>query len=330
MFNIKRFFTAIGIVVFVILFIFATCGLGALLIIFLRRPKPRWVKLDNWAPEDPEPGYSYPEAKLDQFILELDSHKSGMFPEIPGSETIYIYGDTHGADINFLTIEKRLKTKDCTCVFLGDYLDRISGTFLSEGIKNLGGLLMLRKIYPEKLILLRGNHETCNKLDEMREALDKAIAEWVEDKKLWPHQIVNVQKKISDSLKKLPVGVLIKNPKLTICVHGCLTHDFMKLGREEYNRMDVSDARLTKLLWVSCREIQDVEGREAIPSEDVFKFMKENGIVNLVVGHSHTRKQVTDSDGRNIVCWENFLESKPDNLINIDGGNYTSEPWIVK
>ncbi|HUY00565.1 MAG TPA: metallophosphoesterase [Candidatus Deferrimicrobium sp.] len=64
-------------------------------------------------------------------------------------------GDTHGdLDASLEIIEKFLFKEDYTLVFLGDYVDR--GV---QQLENVLFLFLLKKDYPQKIILLRGNHE---------------------------------------------------------------------------------------------------------------------------------------------------------------------------
>lgn len=71
-------------------------------------------------------------------------------------ETILVVGDTHGNFEGTTSIVALWKEQGCDkVVFLGDYVDRGE-----QPLETLNFLLVLKLLYPEKVFLLRGNHET--------------------------------------------------------------------------------------------------------------------------------------------------------------------------
>ncbi len=80
--------------------------------------------------------------------------------EILDYDELYTFGDFHG-DFDTLIdmlgknkILDRIYTSDLKLVFLGDYIDRGE-----EQIELITAVLLLKKMFPDKIILLRGNHE---------------------------------------------------------------------------------------------------------------------------------------------------------------------------
>jgi serine/threonine-protein phosphatase PP1 catalytic subunit len=72
------------------------------------------------------------------------------------SPPLTIVGDTHGQFTDTLRILETCGDPSENCyLFLGDYVDR--GT---QSIENMVLLLTLKFLYPKKMFLLRGNHET--------------------------------------------------------------------------------------------------------------------------------------------------------------------------
>ncbi len=80
--------------------------------------------------------------------------------EIIGYDEVYVIGDLHGdynTLIDFLSRERileKLVESNIKVVFLGDYVDRGP-----QQVETLISLLLLKKQYPDKIVLLRGNHE---------------------------------------------------------------------------------------------------------------------------------------------------------------------------
>ncbi|RLF51540.1 MAG: hypothetical protein DRN24_04765 [Thermoplasmata archaeon] len=93
---------------------------------------------------------------IDNVIPLLEREKALI--EIDGT-TVFI-GDTHGDFETTKAIVKKFLNMD-HLVFLGDYIDREPTKWGS--IYNITYLLLLKLLYHEKVILLKGNHE-CNYL----------------------------------------------------------------------------------------------------------------------------------------------------------------------
>jgi len=70
-------------------------------------------------------------------------------------------GDTHGDFETTKAIVKKFLNNMDHLVFLGDYIDRSPTKWGS--IYNITYLMLLKLLYPRKIILLKGNHE-CNYL----------------------------------------------------------------------------------------------------------------------------------------------------------------------
>lgn len=97
--------------------------------------------------------------KLNRTYKNLDYIPPG-FIDIYEFTELYVIGDLHGdySTLAEIFIEERILDKlsknDVKIVFLGDYIDRGP-----HQLEVMAFLLLLKTLYPEKIVLLRGNHE---------------------------------------------------------------------------------------------------------------------------------------------------------------------------
>lgn len=136
-----------------------------------------------------------PLIKSEPNILELDN-------------PLYVCGDIHGQFFDLLRLFKLgdLPPKS-KYLFLGDYVDR--GDFSIEVCMLLFGLKIR---YPDRIYMIRGNHE-CKNVNAIYGFYDECIKRF--DKSIW--DTINVV------LMNLPICAMIS--KKVFCVHGGLSPD---------------------------------------------------------------------------------------------------------
>ena len=148
---------------------------------------------------------------------------------------LYICGDIHGQYYDLLRVFDILNyPPQSTFLFLGDYVDRGK-----QSLECLLLLLSLKIKYPDKIFLLRGNHEC--------EALNKIYGFFDECKR---RLSIKCFKKITNLFNIMPISALINENIL--CMHGGLSKDLQNI--EQINKIlrptEIPDeGLLCDLLW---------------------------------------------------------------------------------
>ena len=190
------------------------------------------------------------------------------------SAPLYICGDIHGQYYDLLRVFDILKyPPQSTFLFLGDYVDRGK-----QSLECLLLLLCLKIKYPDKIFLLRGNHEC--------EALNKMYGFFDECKR---RLSIKCFKKIITLFNIMPISALINENIL--CMHGGLSKDLQNI--EQINKIlrptDIPDeGLLCDILWSDPNESlnEDFGSNErnisVTFSKDVVKNFLEKNNLDLI------------------------------------------------
>ena len=190
------------------------------------------------------------------------------------SAPLYICGDIHGQYYDLLRVFDILKyPPQSTFLFLGDYVDRGK-----QSLECLLLLLCLKIKYPDKIFLLRGNHEC--------EALNKMYGFFDECKR---RLSIKCFKKIITLFNIMPISALINENIL--CMHGGLSKDLQNI--EQINKIlrptDIpNDGLLCDILWSDPNESlnEDFGSNErnisVTFSKDVVKNFLEKNNLDLI------------------------------------------------
>lgn len=150
-----------------------------------------------------------------------------------------VFGDIHGDYVALQRFLQLIPDKNCTKVFLGDYVDR--GKYSLDVICLL---FMLKILEPEKYILLRGNHESVQMSNimgedsfyrEIREKFGETMADT-----------------IFENFNYLPISCIIDSG--IICVHGGICEELQSVNQlrniqKPYNIDSQLDSLECKVLW---------------------------------------------------------------------------------
>ena len=153
---------------------------------------------------------------------------------------LHVCGDIHGQYYDLLRVFDILNyPPTSTFLFLGDYVDRGK-----QSLECILLLLCLKIKYPDKIFLLRGNHES--------EAINKIYGFYDECKR---RLSVKCFKKIINLFNMLPISALINENIL--CMHGGLSKELKTI--DQINNIlrptDIPDeGLLCDLLWSDPNE----------------------------------------------------------------------------
>ena len=143
----------------------------------------------------------YPLIEKEESMLELES-------------PIYICGDIHGQFYDLLRLFEILKyPPESKYLFLGDYVDRGKNS-----LECILLLLCLKIEFPDKIFLLRGNHESAD--------VNRTFGFYDECKR---KVSLKIYKKFCNLFNILPITALISEKIL--CMHGGLSKDLTSINQ---------------------------------------------------------------------------------------------------
>ncbi len=174
-------------------------------------------------------------------ILEILDTTRGIFDgenivvEVDSSDIFFI-GDIH-ADLSSATKIYRLieKTKS-RFIFLGDYVDR--GEY---GVETIIGLFRLKIKDPERILLLRGNHETVIANEQYGFLTELQLK--------YKTNALYLYNEFNKTFSRMPVASIVNSEIL--CVHGGIPKGYRMsdIRKIEKGDMKVESDILLQILW---------------------------------------------------------------------------------
>lgn len=196
----------------------------------------------------------------------------------------YIVGDLHGDYVAFSKIKKLIDKTDDVFIFLGDYVDRGF-----HGTEIFCNLIELKSDDPERIILLRGNHET-EETNYNYGFYEELITKWFEEGAALFSEFNNV-------FSYLSLAAVVDKGRL-ICLHGGIARDLKNImDLNEYTKgwKNPPVAVLFEILWNDPSE--DVEFFEPnfirgpgvwfYGKKAFIKFMNENRAEYMIRAHTY-------------------------------------------
>ncbi|KAJ3439488.1 serine/threonine-protein phosphatase pp2a-4 catalytic subunit [Anaeramoeba flamelloides] len=206
---------------------------------------------------------------------------------------VTVCGDTHGQFPDLLELFKIVGTcPNVNFLFMGDYVDR---GFYS--VENVTCLVAMKVRYPNRITLLRGNHES-RQITQVYGFYDECVRKYGNGE---------VWKLFTKLFDYLPIGALIENEIL--CIHGGLSPTLKKITQiESLNRFQEipNEGAMCDLMWSDPDE-RDGWGNSPRGAGYTFgkdiseKFNKRNGTKLTARAHQLVMEGYNLTHNENIV-----------------------------
>lgn len=193
---------------------------------------------------------------IDEALAVLGQEKTLI--EFNNKKTLFV-GDTHGdLDSTASVVRKFLDKGYRHIVFLGDYVDRGP-----HQIENMNYILCLKLLYPKRVVLLRGNHETpeTNSRYGFLDVVTRNLSQ-------------EFYRSYNDLFSYLPYSCLID--KRVLCLHGGLAKQLCSINqlRRIPRQVRITDPIAYQILWND--PVEGVEGFvESMRGSNIFYFGKD-------------------------------------------------------
>lgn len=207
---------------------------------------------------------------LERSIKILNKEKAIV--EVKSKDKIVFVGDTHGD----FEITKEIVQEffdEGTLVFLGDYIDR--EPIKLGSIFNITYLLVLKTLYPKKIYLLKGNHESnyvipCYPYEFEMELIQR-------------YGSTDLHQKFVEVFSLMPLMFLGKK---VFAAHGGIPVGY---NMERLRKLDKSDRDAIELITWSDPEISPTFRGAGYPfnEKDLEIFLKEMGANVFIRGHDY-------------------------------------------
>lgn len=208
-------------------------------------------------------------------IFELESN----LIHISEGKTMVI-GDLHGDFTTLQKIIQKLYQEDFkTLVFLGDYVDRGP-----KQVEVINALFYYKKLMPERIFLLRGNHEDPI-INRQYGFYDEIRLKFLNNREIF--------RRYNQVFSRLPIAALTWNK--VFCVHGGIPQELEhieEINQLPQNQEEISNPITTQLLWNDPKEwVKDFKKSLRGPGiknfgEHAFsEFMERNQIKYIIRSH---------------------------------------------
>ncbi|MCR8432841.1 MAG: metallophosphoesterase [Crenarchaeota archaeon] len=206
--------------------------------------------------------------KDEEIVLDIDAKEA------------FFIGDIHGDLKSATKIFQIIQQTNAKFVFLGDYIDR--GPF---SVEVMVGILRLKLSEPDRIVMLRGNHETAP-VNEVYGFLDELHYKY-------PTHTNTLYREFNKVFSQMPVAAIINSEIL--CLHGGVPKDatFSDIRRIPKGDLEGMNMVLMQVLWNDPEEGIDYfapsyRGANIyIFGEKAFEeFIEKEGLKKIIRAHT--------------------------------------------
>jgi hypothetical protein len=203
------------------------------------------------------------------------------FVELPadGFAEALVFGDTHGDWRTILEVRREFLRADrgprCL-VGLGDYVDRAPDDCGPGSVVNAVLLLELTARFPDRVLLVQGNHETVSRIP----ALPRSLPEEVDE--LWGPQVERYSR-LTALLERGPLAAA--SPSGAYLAHAGFPRGALPAAwRHVFD--DPDESRLLEIVWAECGASRLRRGAaEPWDADDLDQFLRATHLSIFLRGH---------------------------------------------
>ena len=213
---------------------------------------------------------------LDQLESDVPSHRGVVDLDVPGATEAVIFADTHGDWRSTEAVAARflLEPAERILVGLGDYVDRAPDDCGEGSVANALFLLSLAARFPERVCLIRGNHELNQQIPVLPHDLPEELdALWGPD----PDRYA----RLNALLDRGPLAALTGSGGYF--AHAGFLQDAEPTWRGRLDRPSEDD--LVALAWSECAESRIQRGVPRFTTTELARFLRTAGASLFVRGH---------------------------------------------
>jgi hypothetical protein len=217
----------------------------------------------------------------DQLLDELERGVRVHAPFVPvrpgAAEEAIVFGDTHGDWRSTQAVVDGFSApgRERMLIGLGDYIDRSPDDCGEGSVANALYLLSLAARYPDRVLLLQGNHETCRRIPAVPHHLPEEVDA------LWGPEIDRYTRLLA-LLERGPIAAA--TPNGAYLAHAGFPRRLASPWTASFDRLD--DEGLCEVVWAECDVSRNRRG--AAPPwgrAELDRFLRASALSVVLRGH---------------------------------------------